>query len=157
MQVQANLAPPAILRLMKIATLAGKRLSDVVAVERPRLGDKRGRHLFGYLRRLLAKPVDYAHLRRQQTAATARKATRDSARARLITESQRLAGSRWLLSDGTPLEVTASGSHVCWSAPGQGPVSRPFDADFLHAVAVGRVRPMPGADDPGNAASAEER
>lgn len=111
--VQKNsLQVPALFLLMAEARKAGHRLSNVVSAAEHAITDLKGKSLFAYVRSLLVKPVDYAHV------ATAKAAERDqrlamkrnaAARADQIRDLvQRYRGKRVVDAQGTVFEVDSA-------------------------------------------------
>ena len=67
MSSEKGLPATGILRLMKLASLAGQRLSDIVAVCKPALVSLGGKALFAYVRKLIGQDKDYSGILRKLT------------------------------------------------------------------------------------------
>lgn len=136
------LAVTAILKLMKLARAADKRLSDVVAVTKHALHRLQGRELYAYLKSLLSKDVDFTFIAKEQVDT----AVQEQQRAEQIAESKNrisqlaasLRGKRFELRDGSTISVDEAsvvikrGSHTS-STPLHAALSQ------LEALASGRI------------------
>jgi hypothetical protein len=137
---EGQLRPTAVAALMGLATQHGQRLTDVAEAARASLAGKRGRHLFATLRRLIAKPIDYAFVARQRAQAAAARASAEREGRELSRLRSEVAGRWWQLPGGKRGHVDASGRFVeVWSASREGVA--PVDNGFLRAVRDGRFRP----------------
>ncbi|MCY0858786.1 hypothetical protein [Cupriavidus sp. D39] len=121
--VQKNsLQVPALFLLMAEARKAGHRLSNVVSAAEHAIKELKGKWLFAYVRSLLVKPVDYAHVAKaKETEQEQRLATeRDAAaRANQVQDLvQRYRGKRVVDAQGNVFEVD-SASIVITSPNGQ--------------------------------------
>ncbi|EKZ98888.1 replication protein [Cupriavidus sp. HMR-1] len=103
------LAVTAILKLMKVARAAGKRLSDVVAVTKHALQQLQGKELYAYLKSLLSKDVDFAFIAKEQADTAHQEQQRDrqiaESKARISQLAMSLRGKKYELQDGSTISV----------------------------------------------------
>lgn len=99
-----------LLQLMKLAKHSGKRLSDIVEVCRAALVPLKGRELYAYLRKLIAKDYDFSHVAAQR--AEDRRQAAEKAVAKQLVEEQRqrnreaVRGKSYVLENGNVVRFT---------------------------------------------------
>lgn len=134
---QQGLKTSGVLALMKLATMAKQRLSDVVSATRQYLTSLRGGALFAYIRALLGKDKDYTFIVR----AEARAGAEDQAKRRIDEKRIALLGRQYQTRDGSMIVVVEPGGVLAQIANGRRACC-PMNQQFLDAIDEGRLIPL---------------
>ncbi|WP_156396910.1 hypothetical protein [Noviherbaspirillum sp. Root189] len=118
-----GLSVPTIFRLMRLASAAGKRMSDIYAYRTGRIATLglTGRSLYAYLAELIGEDIDFAYV--------ANKARTDTAQAEEVNEAKNLLQRLRQTCDG--LEVRKNGGYVGVFRV----ASNPDDCDYIETSA----------------------
>lgn len=98
-----------VLRLMKLAREAGKRLSDVVAVTKAHLKTLAGKSLFAYIRSLLKQDKDFAFLNKRSHDQGEKDAKQRRDRELVARKALEWQGRRFKARDGRIITIESNG------------------------------------------------
>lgn len=132
-----DVKPSTILYLMKLASTAKKRLSDVVSVTKKYLENLRGRGLVAYILALLKKDRDYAWIAKQG----AKEQADQTRQLRLQQKAIDLCGRSFSSRDGK-IFVTVEKNGILSEIREGARFARAMDEAFLEAVSSGRLKPV---------------
>lgn len=127
----------AVLLLMRMAKAAQQRLSDVVAATRQYLVPLKGRSLFSYLRKLLAKGQDFT----RQACERKEQHEEEQLQSHLTHKAQDMLGQKFQNREGS-LQVEVDVSGMLRETRNGSAVMRFFSANFLEALAARRLIPI---------------
>lgn len=137
-----GLSAAAVLKLMKIASKSGKRLSDVVAVTKQWLEklEKQGNILFAYLCKLIKQDKDYTFIAKQADESRVEKRIIIEKKQELEKYKAKFEGKTFKSSSGQCLIVKTGFIDVYEGSCLKG--SRCLDMQFIEAVISGKVQEL---------------
>lgn len=131
-----GLQPTAILKLMALSRITGRRLSDVVFATRDYLSNLNGRALFAYIKALLAKDRDYGKVAEEIAESAKKEQNSEILRNKAIS----LEGRMFVNRDGSRSYRVEEG-HLVILESGRRSVGHLTDA-FISAIESGRLRAL---------------
>ncbi len=139
MAKERGLAATGVLRLMKLATKAGHRLSDIVALCNASLAPLQGKALFAYVRKLISQNKDYSGMLRKQVDDAQAAHAKQLEQSLVVIKSQEWRGHRFISRDHQRIWVV-TGSGFVMREDGQGHAACRMDIGFVEAVMEGKLR-----------------
>jgi len=136
---ERGLPATGILRLMKLASKAGKRLSDIVTLCKAALASLRGKALFAYVRALIKQDKDYAYILRKTTDSEAAKHQRQQDDSLIALKAREWSGQRYITRDQQRIWLVADSGFIL-RVDGRESASRRMDIAFVDAVMNGELR-----------------
>lgn len=137
MSKDRGLPATGILRLMKLASQAGQRLSDIVGLCRAALAALNGKALFAYVRKLIGQDKDYSAMLRKATDDTAKEHQRRQDAELINRKTCEWRGQRYISKDQQKTWFVGDSGFVIQHDDGR---ARRMDRAFVDAVMNGNLR-----------------